>query len=70
MELKYIHAKPDLLPCQPTQAKTAVKSILNSFVCCYFYCIMHAQYFALLYLSLKLQVCGEASLEFLFNFLS
>ena len=30
--------------------------------------LMHAQYFALLNLSLKLQFCDEASLEFPFNF--
>ena len=29
---------------------------------------MHAQYFALLNFSLKLQCCGEASLEFLLKF--
>ena len=34
IELKHIHTKPNLLPAQPTQAKTPVKCILTSFVCC------------------------------------
>ena len=71
MELKHIHAKPNLLPGQPTQAKTAVKCIqlpLSAFTLLNYACL-HAQHFALLNLILKLQFCGETSLEFpFFNF--
>ena len=67
MELKHIHDKPNLLPAQPTRAKTAVKCMRTSFVCCFLFNYAHS-FFVLA--SLKIQFCGEASSVLLTNILA
>ena len=54
MERIHMRAKSNLLPAQPTQAETAVKCIHH--LCLLLLILtMHAQYFALVNLNLKLQ---------------